>query len=108
MSAAPATPGRSSAAGNVTRPTWEDDGSWQQDAACRGADANLFFTPSYLEKKEEREEREDRAKAICEACRVKSACLAFALATREPYGVWGGLNEIERRHVLMRREKRAG
>ena len=108
MSAAPATPRRSSAAGEVSRPTWEEDVSWQQDALCRGADVNLFFTPSHLEHKEEREEREDRAKAICAGCPVRNPCLSFALRTREPHGVWGGMNEIERRHLLLRREKRAG
>src|ERR1700739_1982949 len=43
MSAARATPGRSGAAVAVSRPNWDEDIDWQQDAACRGADANLFF-----------------------------------------------------------------
>ncbi len=107
MSAARATPRRSSAAGNVSRPTWDEDVSWQKEALCRGSDVNLFFTPSHLEKKEEREAREAQAKAICGRCPVRDACLSFALATREPHGVWGGLNEIERRHLLLKREKRA-
>jgi WhiB family transcriptional regulator, redox-sensing transcriptional regulator len=31
-----------------------------------------------------------RAKALCRACPVQSACLAEALQRGEPYGVWGG------------------
>jgi WhiB family redox-sensing transcriptional regulator len=31
-----------------------------------------------------------RAKALCHACPVQSACLAAALERGEPYGVWGG------------------
>jgi WhiB family redox-sensing transcriptional regulator len=34
---------------------------------------------------------------------VRRECLDFALSTREPHGIWGGLNEIERRAVLARR-----
>jgi hypothetical protein len=37
------------------------------------------------------------AKAICGTCPVRVPCLAFALATREPHGVWGGLTAEERR-----------
>jgi WhiB family redox-sensing transcriptional regulator len=36
------------------------------------------------------------AKAICETCPVRLACLAFALERNEKFGVWGGLTEKER------------
>src|SRR5690348_14463176 len=49
MSAARATPRRSSAAVAVSRPTWDEDVDWQTQAACRGADANLFFAPTHQE-----------------------------------------------------------
>jgi WhiB family redox-sensing transcriptional regulator len=84
------------------RPTWNLDLSWQARARCRGSDANLFFSPTHLEAREERLAREALAKAICAACDVRRQCLDFALATREPHGIWGGLNEIERRHLLAR------
>lgn len=103
MSAARAAPRRPSVALDVARPVWEEDTGWQQDAACRGADANLFFAPPHQETKEERQGRESQAKAICARCPVRRQCLDHALATREPYGVWGGLNEIERRELLQRR-----
>ena len=31
-----------------------------------------------------------RAKQICTLCPVQEACLAGAIARREPWGVWGG------------------
>jgi WhiB family redox-sensing transcriptional regulator len=31
---------------------------------------------------------------------VRSQCAAHALATREPYGVWGGFTEAERLRLL--------
>lgn len=82
---------------------------WQFDAACRGEDSALFFAPGYFERREEKAARELRAKAICAVCPVRDECLEFALAARESHGVWGGLNEQERRHVLrQRRALRAG
>ena len=46
--------------------------------------------------------REMRAKAICAACPVTQSCLRWALAAREPYGVWGGLSVEEREALLAR------
>lgn len=82
---------------------WRPETSWQSRALCRAADAALFFGPSDSERKHEREKRETRAKAICAQCEVRRACLEYALAMREPYGVWGGLNEGERRELVARR-----
>ncbi len=85
------------------RPTWDLNLTWQSGAGCRGSDANLFFAPTHAESKEERTARETRAKAICSECSVRLACLDFALATRESHGIWGGLNELERRHAIERK-----
>jgi WhiB family redox-sensing transcriptional regulator len=79
------------------------DEAWQQRAACRGPHSLVFFPPSHFERKDEREEREAQAKAICATCPVRKACLEYALRIREPHGVWGGLNELERKQVLARR-----
>ena len=74
--------------------------AWQDRAACRGPHASVFFPPSQFERKEERLEREQRAKMICAQCPVRKPCLDYALRIREPHGIWGGLNEVERRHLL--------
>jgi WhiB family transcriptional regulator, redox-sensing transcriptional regulator len=76
---------------------------WQDKAACRGPQSSHFFPPSHFERKDEKEAREARAKAICQICSVKEPCLEFAISIREPHGIWGGLNEIERKQVLTRR-----
>jgi WhiB family redox-sensing transcriptional regulator len=70
---------------------------WQVKAACRGPHTSLFFAPSHFERKDDQEAREARAKSICAACPVKGPCLEYALRIREPHGIWGGLNEVERR-----------
>jgi WhiB family redox-sensing transcriptional regulator len=85
------------------RQTWDLDINWQFEARCRGSDANLFFSPTHLESKDERQHREALAKSVCSECRVRRQCLEFALETRETHGIWGGLNELERRHALARK-----
>lgn len=75
---------------------------WQQRAACRGPHAAVFFPPSHFERKDEREVRETAAKAICASCPVRRPCLDYALAIREPHGIWGGLSENERKQLLAR------
>jgi len=92
-----------SVAATVARSTWDSDAGWQSYAACRGENPDWFFAPGHMEKKEERAAREAQAKAICARCPVRQQCLSFSLETREPHGIWGGLNEIERRHTLARR-----
>lgn len=84
---------------------------WQYRAACRGEDSNLFFAPNYFERKEEKEARESKAKAICLRCPVRADCLEYSLRVREPHGIWGGLNEAERKALLRerdRQDRRAG
>jgi WhiB family transcriptional regulator, redox-sensing transcriptional regulator len=77
--------------------------SWQLKAACRGPQAAVFFPPSHVERKEEKQTREGRAKEICAGCVVRTQCLDYAIRIREPHGIWGGLNEIERKQIWERR-----
>ncbi len=73
----------------------QDHWEWQQDAACRGTDVETFYHPDN-ERGTRRARHEMRAKAICATCSVTEHCLAWAMANREPYGVWGGLSPEER------------
>jgi WhiB family redox-sensing transcriptional regulator len=77
--------------------------SWQVRAACRGPHASVFFPPPQFERKEEKLDREARAKAICAGCPVKRECLEYAVNIREVHGIWGGLNENERKQILAQR-----
>ena len=75
-----------------------DPAGWQADAACRDADAEVFFSLD--------EQRQQEALALCADCPVRRECLEHALANGEQYGIWGGLREGERRR-LMRDRRRA-
>jgi WhiB family transcriptional regulator, redox-sensing transcriptional regulator len=69
---------------------------WWEDAACRTADAELFFTPEGVAK-EQRRAAEQQAKLICLRCPVRDDCLEAALTHDESYGIWGGLSARERK-----------
>ena len=73
--------------------------SWELHAACRGSAAGLFVPPIGLESADERRLREHVAKSICARCPVRTECLEYALRVHEPIGIWGGLNEAERRQL---------
>ncbi|MEO6120969.1 MAG: WhiB family transcriptional regulator [Acidimicrobiales bacterium] len=76
--------------------------TWQLKAACRGPHVSVFFPPTHFERKDEKENRERRAKSICATCPVRKDCLDFAVRIREQHGIWGGLNEQERRQGAAR------
>lgn len=76
------------------------ENKWQERAACRGPLAVVFFPPAHFERKEDKIAREGRAKTICDSCVVKGECLEYAVNIRERHGIWGGLNEMERRALL--------
>ena len=40
-------------------------------------------------------------------CPVRPECLEYALEVRETHGIWGGLNEMERRALLRARNQEA-
>jgi len=72
---------------------------WQLLGSCRGADPSVFFLPE-AERGPRKRRRERAAKEICRSCPVIAECATFALSTREPYGVWGGLTPEERELLL--------
>ena len=77
--------------------------SWRADAACRAANAVHFFAPAHFERKPEKDAREGAARALCRTCPVQQACLDFALMVQEPHGIWGGMNELERKRLIRKR-----
>lgn len=43
------------------------------------------------------------AKTRCLTCPVRDLCLQLALGNDERFGIWGGLDAAERRHLTGRR-----
>jgi WhiB family redox-sensing transcriptional regulator len=48
----------------------------------------------------------EAAKALCQGCRIRIACLEGALERREPWGVWGG--ELLLRGTVVPRKRPRG
>jgi WhiB family redox-sensing transcriptional regulator len=48
----------------------------------------------------------EAAKALCQGCRIRVACLESALGRREPWGVWGG--ELLLRGTVVPRKRPRG
>ncbi|MCV7193233.1 WhiB family transcriptional regulator [Mycolicibacterium brumae] len=68
-----------------------EDNQWQERALCAQTDPEAFFPEKGGSTRE--------AKRICLGCEVKDACLEYALANDERFGIWGGLSERERRRL---------
>jgi WhiB family redox-sensing transcriptional regulator len=79
------------------------DTEWREHAACLSYPAILFFGMDENEGAAERHAREQEAKTVCTHCIVRAECLDYALTTRESYGIWGGLTELERKARLQGR-----
>ena len=82
--------------------------TWRGAAECRRDNAVHFFAPPHFERKDKKDAREGQARALCRACPVQTACLEYSLAVQDPHGIWGGLNELERRRYLRKRAAEAG
>ena len=64
-------------------------------------DSTLFFAPNYFEQREEKDgPRGQGQDASVPRARFATTCLEYALEIREAHGIWGGLNEYERRQLL--------
>jgi WhiB family redox-sensing transcriptional regulator len=73
--------------------------NWRDEAACLKENPELFFpigtTGPAVGQLEE-------AKRVCGLCAVTASCLQWALDTGVDHGVWGGLDETERRSLKRR------
>jgi len=48
------------------------------------------------------------AKTVCRRCEIRPECLAWAVATGQPHGVWGGMGERERRRLRRQVAREVG
>ncbi|SNR62460.1 WhiB family transcriptional regulator, redox-sensing transcriptional regulator [Haloechinothrix alba] len=77
---------------------------WQRFGACRDMASEVFFSPEH-ERGGVRKQRTEHAKAVCRSCPVLVDCRSYALRAGERYGVWGGLDEAERKKLIDRRRE---
>jgi WhiB family transcriptional regulator, redox-sensing transcriptional regulator len=77
----------------------EHERDWRDQALCQYVDPDLWHPP--------KGGSTVQAKRICRSCPVRAECLEFALANNEPFGIWGGLSERERRSIRLGRARAA-
>ncbi|GAA2515562.1 hypothetical protein GCM10010201_09950 [Pilimelia columellifera subsp. columellifera] len=70
-----------------------EDTGWRPLGACRQTDPDLFFPAP--------NEPATAALAVCGACPVQGACLAWALDVGDTHGVWGGTTPRDRRAMAV-------
>ncbi len=68
------------------------DVSWHSGALCAQVDPEIFFPAKGGNTR--------APKTVCAACEVRDACLGWALATRQEFGIWGGASTVQRRRLL--------
>lgn len=75
--------------------------AWMRHGLCAQADPDAWFP-------EKGQKDVARAAAIvCARCPVRRPCLDYALAIREPHGIWGGTTSRQRRALLTGQESAA-
>ena len=77
----------------------DDDVSWQHKALCSQTDPEAFFPEKGGSTRD--------AKQVCARCEVREQCLQWAIKHDERFGIWGGLNERERRRYKKEHKERA-
>jgi WhiB family redox-sensing transcriptional regulator len=73
----------------------EDTSLWRCRAACSNRDPNMWH-PQIGEAAVEH-----AAKEVCHGCDVKQPCLRYALEHHEEHGVWGEMNQTERKRLAQ-------
>jgi WhiB family redox-sensing transcriptional regulator len=68
--------------------------AWRDEAACRGAELEVFFP--------DRGGSAEPARQICARCPVRQPCLDYAISRGITNGIWGGLADRERRALRTR------
>jgi len=70
-------------------------GEWRQSAICRRSSVEWWFAKPTSA-------RSRAAVKLCEACPVRRECLAVGLLYEEEFGLWGGVNHLQRRPLVAR------
>lgn len=87
-----------SGAGTSTRPDWRDQG-----LCATHPDPDLWFPVGSSDRYAQ---QLTEAKAVCARCPVITRCREWALARPDEAGVWGGLDEDDRRRIHRRHGRR--
>lgn len=77
---------------------------WRQPAACQYTDPEIFF-PEIGEFSGAVDSRADQARSVCIGCPSRIPCFRYAMRAGEQ-GIWGGLDDRQRRRERQRVPRR--
>lgn len=77
------------------KPDWYDN----PERACADPGDVQFFAPDIEDHQQKRKFDTAPAKRLCRSCPFIQECLSWALVTNQQYGVWGGMDERQRRAI---------
>ena len=79
---------------------------WRYGSKCWGTKTNTFYPPR---PRGEYRDVADEAKSVCwgtgehdPECPVRKNCLLYAIERNDPHGIWGGMSNRERSHLLRK------
>lgn len=72
---------------------------WREAAACKGLDSDLFYPAKNFA------DNTKEAREICESCPVNKQCLEVSVRNSEPFGIWAGLTNRQRRTLKQQRKQ---
>lgn len=75
---------------------------WRHNAACRETDPELHFP---IGTSGIHQVQVEAAKAVCDRCPARPACLEWAVDNPSVEGIWGGLTDGERRNYRRRQHR---
>jgi WhiB family redox-sensing transcriptional regulator len=76
--------------------------NWQEKAACKGVNLDIFITNGDADDEPTYPPRE--ATAYCDRCPVLNQCLTWATETKA-IGIWGRTTSYQRRQLARHRER---
>jgi WhiB family redox-sensing transcriptional regulator len=81
-------------------PDHEIGSNWRDNGLCTNPRAGDTWFP--VGQGNDAKSDAEYAKAVCEMCPSRQPCFDWSIEQREPDGIWGGVDEEERRKILRR------
>jgi len=75
--------------------------NWMKRAAC----APAYVDPEIFHPMDHDQETRQRARRVCARCPVKSECLEDAIATKDAFGIRGGMTAPQRARLAQQRKE---
>lgn len=74
--------------------------TWAYKGLCADMEPDMWFIPDQTDRSVwNRSEEKKIAVATCFACPVNDECYAYSIQFHNIWGVWAGLDEIDRREI---------